>query len=136
MACKNICQLCPRLIISQSVTFVAGTGLIINLPAGVYANGEKYCIVVAQSIPDTTTISAPVYITIGTGTAQYPLANRCCAQVTACSMRKRTKYSTVVSTTPTGGTFKLLGNPPCAPNNDLTGLTGGAVATVAEAAKK
>ena len=49
---------------------------------------------------------------------------------------KRTKYSTVVSTTPTGGTFKLLGNPPCAPNNDLTGLTGGAVATVAEAAKK
>lgn len=89
----------------------------------------------AQSIPDTTTISAPVYITIGTGTAQYPLINRCCAQVTACSMRKRTKYSTVVSTTPTGGTFKLLGNPPCAPNNDLTGLTGGAVATVAEAAK-
>ena len=72
MTCKNICQLCPRLIISQSVTFVAGTGLIINLPAGVYANGEKYCIVVAQSIPDTTTISAPVYITIGTGTAQYP----------------------------------------------------------------
>ena len=92
--------------------------------------------IVAQSIPDTTTISAPVYITIGTGTAQYPLTNRCCAQVTACSMRKRTKYSTVVSTTPTGGTFKLLGNPPCAPNNDLTGLTGGAVATVAEAAKK
>ena len=33
--------------------------LYINLPEGNYANNEKYCIVVAQNIPDTTTITAP-----------------------------------------------------------------------------
>ena len=49
MACKPVCKLCDHLIISQAVTF-AGGNLIINLPAGAYNNGEKYCIVVAQAI--------------------------------------------------------------------------------------
>ena len=53
MACKNVCKLCPNLIISQAVTFTAGTGLIINLPAGNYNDNQKYCIVVAQSQPVT-----------------------------------------------------------------------------------
>lgn len=100
MSCKNVCKLCDRLVISQAVTFTGGT-LIINLPAGSYSNCEKYCIVVAQSIPATTTINAPVVITIGTGTQQYPLTKRNCAQVTACGIRTRTKYSTCVVTTPT-----------------------------------
>ena len=68
MACKNVCKLCPNLIISQAVTFTAGTGLIINLPAGNYNDNQKYCIVVAQSIPAATTITAPVFVTIGAGT--------------------------------------------------------------------
>ena len=72
MACKNVCRLCPRLIISQAVTFADGT-LTVNIPAGSYANGEKYCIVVAQTRPATTTIDAPVVITIGAGTETYPL---------------------------------------------------------------
>lgn len=127
MACKNVCKLCPNLIISQAVTFTAGTGLIINLPAGNYNDGCKYCIVVAQSIPAATTISAPVYITIGAGTEQYPLVNNCCAQVTACAMRTRTKYSTVVKTNTTGGSFKLLSRPACAPDNSLASINGGAV---------
>ena len=118
MSCKNVCKLCDRLVISQAVTFTGGT-LIINLPAGSYSNCEKYCIVVAQSIPATTTINAPVVITIGTGTQQYPLTKRNCAQVTACGIRTRTKYSTCVVTTPTGGSFRLMGNPCCAPNNNL-----------------
>ena len=67
MACKTSCKLCPHLVISQAVTFADDT-LTINIPAGAYQNGEKYCIVVAQSIPDTTTINAPVVITIGAGT--------------------------------------------------------------------
>ena len=50
MACKNVCRLCDRLVISQSVTYSGGT-LIINIPAGSYKDGEKYCIVIAQSIP-------------------------------------------------------------------------------------
>lgn len=122
------CRLCKRLIISQAVTFADGT-LTINLPAGAYNNGERYCIVVAQAIPDTTTITAPVVVTIGAGTEQYPLTNRCCAQLTACAIRTRTRYATVVSTSATGGTFKLLGGASCAPNNNLTAIDGTAQAT-------
>ena len=70
MSCKPVCKLCDRLVLSQAVTFTGGN-LEINLPAGAYNNGEKYCIVVAQAIPDTATINAPVYFTIGTGTTLY-----------------------------------------------------------------
>lgn len=130
MACKPVCKLCDRLIISQSVTFADDT-LTINLPAGAYNNGCKYCIVVAQAIPAATTINAPVVITIGTGTEEYPLTNRCCAQVTACAIRTRTRYSTCVSTTPTGGTFKLLGNTCPCPTNNLRSIDGTAPAAPA-----
>ena len=53
MSCKNVCKLCNRLVISQAVAFTGGN-LVITLPAGSYNNGEKYCIVIAQSIPETT----------------------------------------------------------------------------------
>ncbi len=128
MACNNVCRLCRNFVISQAVTFAANT-LTINIPAGSYNNGGKYCIVVAQTIPTATTINAPVVITIGDGTTQYPLVNRCCAQVTACGLRTRTKYATVVMTNPTGGSFKMLGRPACAPNNDLLAIDGGAEGT-------
>ena len=109
MSCNNVCRLCDRLIISEAVTFTAGTGLIINIPEGSYADGCKYCIVVAQAIPAATTITAPVFITIGTGTELYPL-NQCDGtQVTANQIRTRTKYSTRVATTATGGAFNLIG---------------------------
>ena len=127
MACKAVCKLCDRLVISQEVTF-DGTNLVINLPAGSYNDGCKYCIVVAQAIPAATTINAPVVITVGAGTVLYPLTNRCCAQVTACAIRTRTRYSTCVSTNATGGSFKLLGKPCCSPNNVLTSIDGTAPA--------
>lgn len=120
-------KLCDRFILSQAVTFADGT-LTINLPAGSYANGCKYCIVVAQAIPAETTIVAPVVITIGEGTTEYPLTNRCCAQVTACGIRTRTRYAVIVSTSATGGTFKMLGNPCCSPDNRLAALDGGTTA--------
>lgn len=97
---------------------------MVTIPEGSYNNGEKYCIVLAQSIPNTTTITAPVMIQIGTGTTLYPLENRCCAQVTACGVRTRTKYATRVATSATGGVFKMLGNPACSPNNNLTAING------------
>lgn len=128
MACKNVCKLCQRLIISTAVTFTAGTGLIITIPEGAYNNEEKYCIVVAQSIPTTTTIGSDVFIRIGTGTALYPLVKRNCRRVTACGIRTRTKYSTCCETTPTSGLFRLLGNPCCQPNNDLRSINGTAPA--------
>lgn len=130
MACKPICKLCDKLIISNSVTFTGGN-LVINIPAGSYTNGCKYCIVVAQAIPAATTINAPVVITIGTGTQQYPLTRCNCSQVTACGIRTRTRYSTVVSTNATGGTFKMLGRPCCSPNNALNSINGTAPAAPA-----
>lgn len=129
--CKSVCRLCDRLIISESVTF-DGTNLVINIPAGGYMDGSKYCIVVAQTIPVTTTIGAPVVITIGTGTEEYPLTNRCCSQVTACAIRTRTKYSVKVSTDATGGAFRMLGNPCCSPSNALTAIDGTAPEAAAE----
>lgn len=123
MSCSNVCRLCDRLIISEAVTF-NGTNLVINIPAGSYADGCKYCIVVAQAIPAATTINAPVVITIGDGTALYPVTNQCCAQLSACAIRTRTRYAMRVSTTPTGGSFKLLGRACCAPNNALAAIDG------------
>ena len=128
MACKTSCQLCKRLTISQAVTFADGT-LTINIPAGTYNNGEKYCIIIAQNIPAETTITAPVVITIGTGTETYPLTTSNCAQVTACAIRTRRRYSTCVSTSATGGSFRLLGKPCCSPDYSLAGIDGTAPTT-------
>ena len=128
MACNNVCKLCDNLIISTAVAFTAGTGLVITIPEGSYSDGCKYCIVVAQSIPDATTITAPVFIQIGIGTELYPL-NKCdCTQATACSIRTRTKYSTRVETSATTGVFKLLGKVACSPNNNLVAIDGTAPA--------
>ena len=126
MACKTSCKLCDRLVISQAVTF-AGGNVVVNLPAGSYRNGCKYCIVIAQAIPAAATINAPVVVTIGTGTEQYPLTNRCC-QVTACGIRTRTRYSAVVSTSATGGAFRLLGKTCPCPDNSLASIDGTAPA--------
>lgn len=128
MSCKPVCTLCDRLVISQAVTFAGGT-LTVNIPAGSYANGEKYCIVIAQTIPAAATITAPVVVTIGAGTEEYPLTGKNCAQVTACAMRTRTRYSVVVSTSATGGTFKMLGRGCCAPSNALAAIDGTAPTT-------
>lgn len=122
MACKASCRLCDKIRISQSVTFTDDT-LLIDLPAGNYEDGNKYCIVIAQAIPDTATINAPVAFTIGGVTATtYPFVRCDCSQVTACAIRTRTRYSTVVSTNATSGVFKSLGGLSCAPNNQLASI--------------
>lgn len=106
--CKTVCRLCDRLIISDSVT-VVGTDLVIDIPAGVYGNCEKFCIVVAQAIPDAATINMPVSISIGgVTTTLYPLTDKCGVQLTASEIRTRTKYSTNVLTTTTGGNFRIM----------------------------
>ena len=117
------CRMCDRLVISSAVTFASGV-LTINLPAGSYVNGETYCIVIAQSIPSTATINAPVVITIGDGTVLYPLVKRNCAQATACNLRTRTRYKVKVSTTSSGGSFRLMDNVCCAPSDALKSIDG------------
>lgn len=123
MNCKNVCKMCDKLILSESVAFTGGN-LVITIPAGSYQDGCQYCIIVAQRIPDETTIVAPVVIEISGGTEQYPLTNKCCNSITACGIRTRTKYSVVVSTNATGGVFRMLGKPHCTPDNRLTAING------------
>lgn len=130
MACKNVCRLCNKLIISTTVTFTAGTGLIITIPEGSYNDNCKYCIIVAQSIPTTTTITAPVFIRIGDGPVLYPVTQCDCTQLTACGVKTRTKYSTIVHTTVDSGTFRLLGRVNCYQNN-LRAINGDGAAVVA-----
>ena len=108
MDCKNICKLCDKLILSTSVTYNA-PNLQIGIPEGSYYNNEKYCIVIAQNIPEETPVDAPVTISIVNGTQVYPLTTCDCRPVTARAIRTRTKYSTVVKTDATSGVFRLLG---------------------------
>lgn len=125
--CKPVCSLCQNLYISDSVTFTGGN-LVINIPQTSIRNGDKACFVIAQPIPDTTTINAPVVISIGGGTELYPLTTKMCRAVTACGVRTRTRYSTCLTTNATGGTFRMLGQPCCSPNNQLTAIDGTAPA--------
>lgn len=124
MACRTSCKLCKNLAISQEISFSDGN-LVITLPAGSYRDGDKVCIVIAQSIPDETTINAPVYIQLGADTpVLYPLQRCNCLPAVACNLRSRTRYSTVVETTSDSGIFKLLGRVACSPDNRLNAING------------
>ena len=112
------CKLCSRSIISQSITF-NGTSLVVNLPTDNYGNKQKYCIILAQSIPDETTINAPVVFTIGTGTVQYPFVNNDCTPILASQVRTRRVYRTKVNTGVNDGVFKYIGDC-CLPSNSTT----------------
>ncbi len=120
--CIQNCRLCDKLILSQTITF-DGTSLIVNLPAGSYGNCCKYCIVLAQAIPEETTINAPVVFTIGTGTTEYPFLNCDCTPIYASQVRTRRLYSTRVNTAVETGVFKYIGK--CKlPSNATTVATG------------
>ena len=108
MACKSVCRLCPNLVLSTAVAFDPITNsLDITIPNGVYGNGRKVCIVVAQAIPDSTTINALVNIIVNG--IRFPLQKCNCVQATACEIKSRTKYSTCVATNTVSGVFRLLG---------------------------
>ena len=123
MSCKPVCRLCDKLVLSQAINYAAGV-VTVDLPAGSYNDGQKYCIVLAQAIPTTATINSTVVFTIGGGTVTYPLTKCDCAPVTVCGIRTRTRYSVVISTNAIGGVFKVLGRPCCAPGNSLTSING------------
>ena len=136
----NCYKLCNNLVISDSVTVVTVDGtdtLVIDVPATTFADGCRYEIVVAQTIPETATINMPVAISIGGDTTTvYPLVRCDCAQITACAIRTRTKYPVLVATNAIGGVFKVLRRLPCYPDNRLRTLpipaTTAGVAEVAE----
>lgn len=123
---NNKCQLCRNLVISNSVTVVTVDGtdtLVIDIPAGFYADNSKICLIVAQAIPTTATINQPVAISIGgVTTTVYPLVRCDCTQVTACALRTRKKYPLRVSTNATSAVFKSLGGLSCTPTNNLLAI--------------
>lgn len=126
--CIKNCKLCRNLIISTAVTVVTIDDvdtLVIDIPAGFYANCRNVCLVIAQTIPTTATIGMPVAISIGGDTTTvYPIVSCDCAQVTACALRTRRKYPLRISTNATSAVFKGLGGLSCSPNNDLEVIGG------------
>lgn len=124
--CNQNCRICDKLVISTSVTIVTIDGtdtLVINLPNGSYADRCKYCVVVAQAIPDAATINMPVAFSInGVTTTVYPFINCNCTQVTAAGVRTRTRYPVVVCTNATSGVFRALSTVRCYPTDNLPSL--------------
>lgn len=119
MACKNVCRLCPKLIISQSIAVESGA-VNIDIPTGTYVNGQKYCLVLAQALPTAATLNMPVYVTIGgVTTTLYPLNQPNGVQVTASGLRTRTRYAIRVATTADGGSFNLLAYMPTSIPQDV-----------------
>lgn len=104
-------RLCPNTVISQSLTVVTVNGtdtLLIDIPAGTYANACCYSLIIAQNRPTTATVDMPVAISIGGNTTTvYPLVcNRTCLQATACQISGRTRIKAIVQTNTTGGVFR------------------------------
>jgi hypothetical protein len=120
---KNNCSICKNLVISTAVTVITVDGtdtLVIDIPAGFYPDCRRVCLVVAQTIPTTATISMPVAISIGGDTTTvYPIVNCDCSQVTACAIRTRTKYGLRISTSATSAVFKSLKQLTCYPTDTL-----------------
>lgn len=121
MSCNTRCNICERIVFSNSITVAGGT-LVINITNGSYADCQKFCLILIQNIPDTATINMPVGITIGTDTTVYPMVRCDCTQVTACALRTRTRYPMKVATTATSAVFKVLRNLSCAPDNRLAAV--------------
>lgn len=116
---NNNCQLCKNLVFSDSVTVVTVDGtdtLVIDIPAGVYQDNKKVCLVITQTIPAGATIYMPVAISIGGDTTTvYPIVKCDCTQATACAFRTRKKYPLRINTTATSAVFKSLGGLSCCP---------------------
>ena len=58
--CIKDCRLCRNIVISTAVTVITVDGtdtLVIDIPAGFYPDCGRVCLVVAQTIPTTATIT-------------------------------------------------------------------------------
>jgi hypothetical protein len=119
--CNNSCNECNRKIFSDEVSFVTISGvqtLVIDIPSQTFVNGQRGCLVITQSIPDTTTINAPVAISIGgVTTTVYPVTTCCGTDVVAAQLRTRRRYPFKVVTNATSGSFVILKNLSCAASN-------------------
>lgn len=119
--CYNSCNECPRKIFSTDVLLDTTGTLVIDIPAQTFVNRQRGCLVITQAFPDETTITAPVAISIGGDTTTlYPLLDCSGAQVIASRLRTRRRYPFKVTTTATGGSFVILKNLSCGPDDTLS----------------
>lgn len=123
MACNYKCgKLCPNFVVTTAVAFAADT-LTLTLPDDItYVDGHKYCIVIGQTIPATTTLNAEVVAVVGAGTVTFPLITRCGAPVVAQQIGTRRRYPVCINTTAAGGTIRVLCDLPCVDTTTLGAL--------------
>lgn len=118
--CIRDCRLCDKLILSTAINYdSANNQVIVALPANSYGNCQKYCIVLAQSLPTAARINAQVVFTIGTNATRYPFLNKDCTPIYATQLRTRRVYNTRVNTAVNAGVFKYIGKC-CLPSNAIT----------------
>lgn len=135
MPCKysNTCgKLCSHFVVTTAVALTDGS-LVYTLPDNKnYLNGEKFCIVFGQTIPDETTRNAPVVFIVGTGTTQFPLLDKCGTPVTQGQIDTRRIHPMRVRTSATSGSLVALCSLgyssaiPFASLNDIVAAEGGA----------
>lgn len=122
MSCNRACKVCDRLAFVSDVTFATDT-LTLNFPGTIsYVNGCKYCFVLTTALPDAATVNAPVVATVGAGTTEFPLLDRCGAQVVAQQLRTRRRYPVRISTTAAGGSVTVLCGLPDVDSTTLAAL--------------
>ena len=97
----------PRSVTAEALTFAAGT-LTINIEQRSYNSGCPYFLRILEPIPATATVGAPVVVTIGTGTVEYPLLDCAGVQITAERLRSGYSYPVVVVDGGTSGAFKVI----------------------------
>lgn len=120
MSCNN--RLCNNFIISTSVQY-ANNELVIQIPTGSYADNRRICLVIAQTIPNETTINAEVKIQVGSGAVLYDVINRNGLPLLAKSVRSRVKYPMIIQTSTDTGVFRLINGVYC-PTDTLQALNG------------
>ena len=103
----KVMRIDPRSITEESITFSAGT-LPINIPQRAYNSGCPYFLSLVDVIPATTTVGAPVVITIGDGTVEYPLIGCNGVALTAENIRSGYSYPVTVISNNSTGAFKLI----------------------------
>ena len=118
----NSCRECACKAYVNTVTFADGT-LTLTLPDNIsYTNGGRFCFIITTPLPDEATVNAPVVAVVGTGTTEFPVLDRCGAQVVAQQLRTRRRYPFRVSTNATSGSVVLLCDLPDVDNTVLAAL--------------
>lgn len=108
MSCNTACRECWRKIYVSDITFAADTLTLIFPDTMIYVNGGKYCFVLTTNVPDAATVNAPVVVTVGDGTTEFPLFDRYGSPVIVKQLLTRRRYPIRVSTTATGGSITVL----------------------------